>query len=156
MDENIASFLLKSEKLQNIKKEQFEKHQVLICPELTDSRSIWIVCEKSKISNVEQELASFIDERSIGSSILKPIDTMKVRFLKEHCWDKIKEKERSYKDEGVVVCKDDGANTLEVKGTKKGRTDMTMFLEGLAFNVDCKVCCLSIDSLNTALSIKMP
>ena len=156
MDENTASFLSKSEELQNIKKEQFEKHQVLICPELTDSRSIWIVCEKSKIIDVKQELTSFIDEISIGSSTLKPMDTMKVRFLMQHRWDKIKEKEISYKAESVTVCKDDAANTLEVKGTKKGRTDMTMFLEGLALDVDCKVCCLSIDSLNIALSKKMP
>ena len=68
---------------------------------------------------------------------------MKVRFLKEHRWDKIKEKERIYKDEGVVVRNDN----LEVKGTKKGRVDMIMFLEGLAANVDCKVCSFFRSSL---------
>ena len=140
MEKETACFLSKSENLQEFKNEQLEKHQVLIDQELTDPCNIWIVCEKSKMNNAEQELASLTDERTIGSSIFKPIDTMKVRFLSEHCWDKIKEKERSYKDEGVVVSKDDDANTLEVKGTKKGRSDMIIFLEGLATNVDCKVC----------------
>ena len=139
MDKETASFLSTSVKLKEFKKEQLEKHQVLINQELTDPCNIWIVCEKSKMSNAEQELASLTDERSIGSSIFKPIDTMKVRFLRVHRWDKIKEKERNYKDEGVVVSKEDAANSLEVKGTKKGRVDMIMFLERLAENVDCKV-----------------
>ena len=139
MDKETASFLSKSEKLQEFKKEQLEKHQVLIDQELTDHCNIWIVCEKSKMNNAEQELASLTDERSIGSSTFKPMDTMKVRFLRVHRWDKIKEKERNYKDEGVVVSKDDDTNTFEVKGTKKGRVDMIMFLERLAENVYCKV-----------------
>ena len=140
MEKETASFLSKSEKLQEFKNEQLEKHHVLIDQELTDPCNIWIVCEKSKINNAEQELANLTDERTIRSSTFKPMDGMKIRFLKEHRWDKIKEKERSYKDEGVVVCKDAAANSLEVKGTKKGRTDMIMFLERLASKVGCKVC----------------
>ena len=101
---------------------------------------MWIVCEKSKISKAELELTCLIHENTIGSSTFKPMDGMKVRFLREHRWNTIKEKERSYKAEGVTVCRDDDANTLEVKGTKNGRVDMIMFLEGLASKVDTKVC----------------
>ena len=140
VDEETASFLSKSNKLQEFKNEQLEKHQVWIYPEPTDPRNMWIFCKKSKVNNAKQELISFINENTIGSSTFKPMDGMKVRFLKEQRWDKIKEKERSYKDECVTVCEDDAGNTLEVKGTKKGRTDMIMFLEGLAANVYCKVC----------------
>ena len=131
--------MTKSNKLQEFKKEQFDKHQVFIDPEITDPRNIWIVCEKSKISNAEKELTSLTDEKTIGSSTFKPMDAMKVRFLREQRWSAIKEKERHYKGEGVTVNKDDNASSFEIKGTKAGRTSMIMYLEGLAGNVNCKV-----------------
>ena len=131
--------MTKSNKLQEFKKEQFDKHQIFIEPELTDPRNIWIVCEKSKISNAEKELTSLTDEKTIGSSTFKPMDAMKVRFLREQRWGVIKEKEKSYKGEGVTVSKDIDANSFEIKGTKAGRANMIMYLEGLAGNVNRKV-----------------
>ena len=106
--------------------------------DLADPRNIWIVCENSKIYNGEQELTSLIDEKKIISCTFKPTDPMKLRFLREHCWGKIKEKEKSCKAEGVLVL-DIDANSLEVKGTKAGRNEMRIFLEKLAGNVDFKV-----------------
>ncbi|CAB4032729.1 Hypothetical predicted protein, partial [Paramuricea clavata] len=103
IDEETASFLVKSNKLQDFKKEQFNKHQVLVDQELVDFCSIWIVCEKSKMNNVEHELTRLINEKKITSSTFKPVDPMKVRFLKEQCLGRIKEKEQSCKAEGVAV-----------------------------------------------------
>ena len=111
----------------------------MIDPELADPRNIWIVCEKSKISNAEQELIGLTHEKMIGSSAFRPMDAMKGRFLREHRWGTIKEKEKSYKGEGVTVSKDDVAHSFEIKGTKAGRANMIMYLEGLAGNVNCKV-----------------
>ena len=140
VDEETAKFLATSNKVQEFKKEQFDKHEVLINPELADPRNIWIVCEKSQMSNAEKELTSLTDEKTIGSSTFKPMDAMKVRFLREHRWGMIKDKEKSHKTEGVTVNKDDDANSFEIKGTKAGRANMIMYLEGLAGNVNCKVC----------------
>ena len=64
---------------------------------------------------------------------------MEVRFLKEHCWVKIKKKEQSCKAEGVVVL-DIDVNSLEVKGTKAGRNEMMVFLNELTGNIVSKVC----------------
>ena len=139
IDEETAAFLSKSNKLKEFKKEQFDKHQVLIDQELTDPNNIWIVCEKSKIDNAEQELASLTDEKKIASCTFRPADSMKLRFLREHYWAKIKEKESNCKAEGVAVL-DIDAESFEVKGTKTGRNDMISFLQGLAGNVDFKVC----------------
>jgi hypothetical protein len=138
VDEETASFLVKSNKLQEFKKEQFNKHHVLIDPELVDPCNIWIVCEKSKMNNVEQELTRLINEKKITSSTFKPMDPMKVRLLKEHCWSRIKEKEKSCKAEGVTVLEIDSCS-LEVKGTQAGRKEMITFLETLAENVYFKV-----------------
>ena len=138
VDEETASFLTKSDKLQEFMKEQFDKHQVLIGQKLTDPCDIWIVCEDSKMSNAEHELTNITDELKIESSTFKPIDPMKVRFLKEHCWDKIKEKEHSRKAEGVVVI-DGGSDSLEIKGTKAGIKELLTFLEDLAGKVNSKV-----------------
>ena len=91
------------------------------------------------MSSAEKELASLIDEKTIGSSTFKPKDAIKVRFLREHRWGAIKEKEKIYKGEGVTVNKDNDANSFEIKGTKAGRTNMIMYLEGLAEKVNCKV-----------------
>ena len=140
VDEVTATFLSKSKKLQNFKKEQFDKHQVLIDSELVDPCNIWIVCEKSKISDAERELTSLTDKIAIGSSTFKPMDLTKVRFLRKHRWGVIKEKEKSHKAEGVTVSKDIDANSFEVKGTIDGRVNMIMFLEELARNVVFKVC----------------
>ena len=137
--EETASFLSKSSKLQEFKKEQYEKHQVLIDLDLAEPCNIWIVCEKSKIDNAEHELESLTDEKRIECSKFTPMDQIKLRFLREQCWGKIKEKERSYKAEGVVV-QDIDTNSFEIKGTKAGRTDMIMFLERQAGNVHFKVC----------------
>ena len=138
VDEETTTFLSKSNKLQEFKKEQFDKHQVLIDPELADTRNIWIVCEKSKIDNAEQELTSLTVENKISNSTFRAMDPTKVRFLKEHCWDMIKEKEKSCKAEGVLVL-DIDANSLEVKGTKAGRNEIMNFLQELAKSVDFKV-----------------
>ena len=132
--------MTKSNKLREFKKEQFDQHQVFIEPELADPRNIWIVCVKSKISNAEKELTSLTDEKAIRFSTFKPMDAMKVRFLREQRWSAIKEKEKSYKHEGVIVSRDDDANSFEIKGTKAGRANMIMYLEKLAGNVNCKVC----------------
>ena len=110
----------------------------MIDPELTDPRNIWIVCEKAKIYNVEQALAKLIDENKIRSCTFGSMDPTKVRFLREHCWDRIKEKEKSCKAEGVVVL-DIDANSLEVKGTKTGRNEMMCFLQEMAENFYFKV-----------------
>ena len=93
---------------------------------------------QSNICNADQELTSLSNEKMIGSSTFRPIDAMKGRFLREHCWGKIKEKEKSYKAEGVVIL-DINASSFEIKGTKASRADMIMYLEGLAGNVNCKV-----------------
>ena len=136
VDEETATFLSKSNKLQKLKKKQFDKHHVLIDPELADLRNIWIVCEKYKINDAERELTSL----TIGSSTFRPLDAMKVRFLKKYRWGVIKKKEKSYKAEGVTVSKDIDVNSFEIKGTKDGRSNMIMFLEELARNVSFKVC----------------
>ena len=117
----------------------FDKEQVLIDQELTDNCNIWIVCEESKMTNAEQELTSLTDEKKITNSTFKPMDSLKVRFLKEHCWGKIKDKERSLKAEGVVVLQS-YSDSLEVKGTKAGRLDMITYLDKLVGNIYCKVC----------------
>ena len=120
----------KSENLQEFKNEQLQIPDLILIREIIEPL----------MSNSNQVLERLIDERAIESSTFKPMDTMKVRFLSQHCWDKIKEKERSYKGEGVVVSKADDANSLEVKGTKKGRSDMIMVLGELAGKVDTMVC----------------
>ena len=106
--------------------------------EHADTANIWIVCEKFKIDNAEQELTSFIDKNKITSNNFSTIDPMKVRFLREHCWDKIKEKEESCKAEGVVV-REINAESFEVKGTKAGRSEMETFLAIQAGKIDYKV-----------------
>ena len=138
VDEETASFLAKANKLQEFKEDQFDNHQVLIDTELTNPCNIWIVCEKSKMNNAEEELTSLTDAKKIASSTFRPIDPMKVRFLKEHCWGKIKEKERSCRAEGVLVTAGDN-NSLEVKGTQEGRKEMITFLQNLAEKVNFKV-----------------
>ena len=152
VDEETATLLSKSNRLQKLKKEQFDKHHVLIDPELADLRNIWIVCEKSKINDAERELTSL----TIGSSTFRPLDAVKVCFLKKYRWGVIKKKEKNYKAEGVTVSKDIDVNSFEVKGTKDGRSNMIMFLEELARNVNFKVCRLFLlqglfNSLDIAL-----
>jgi hypothetical protein len=138
VDEETASFLAKSDKLQEFKKEQFDKHQVLVDSELVDTCNIWIVCEKSKMNNAKQELTRLTDEMKIERCKFIPMDPMKIRFLKEHCWSRIKEKEGSYKAEGVAVLEID-SGSLEVKGTKAGRKEMLTFLSDLAGQIDYQV-----------------
>ena len=139
LDEETATFLTESNKVKEFQKEQFDKHQVMIDQELTDPRNIWIVCEKSKIYNAEQELGGLADEKKIASCEFKTKDPLELRFLREHCWDKIKEKEKSCKAEGVVV-RDINYDSLKVKGTRAGRNEMMNFLKGLAKKIDFKVC----------------
>ncbi|CAB4043160.1 Hypothetical predicted protein, partial [Paramuricea clavata] len=139
VDKETASLLKKSEKLQEFKRRQFEKNQVMIDPELAESCNIWIVCEKSKMDKAEEEVTSLADEKKIISRKFKFMDPMRVRFLKQHCWDKIKEKEHRCKAEGVVVV-DSGYSddSLVVKGTKAGRNEMISFLKNLGRSVDFK------------------
>ena len=111
----------------------------MIDPELAEPCNIWIVCEKSKIDKAEEELTSLADEKKIISKKFKFMDPMRVRFLQQHCWGKIKEKEHRCKAEGVVVV-DSGNDSLEVKGTKAGREEMIGFLKELGRNVVFKVC----------------
>lgn len=138
VDDETAKFLAKSEKLQKFKKAQFDKHQVLIEEELTSPCKFWIVCEQSKISSVENDLMDLIKEKKIEISKFTTTDPMKIRFLKEHCWDKIKEKETSCEVEGVVVSKIE-SYSLEIKGTNAGRKEVITFLETLAEKVELKV-----------------
>ena len=86
VDEETATFLSKSNKIQEFKKEQFDKGQVLINPELANPHNIWIVCEKSKIDKAEQELTNLIVENKISSCTFRAVDPTKVRFLREQCW----------------------------------------------------------------------
>ena len=111
---------------------------MLIDPELADPGNIWIVGEKSKIKNAEKELKRLINRNKILSSIFTSMDPMYHRFLREHCWDIIKEKEKSCNAEGVVVL-DINANSLKVKGTKAGKNEMMVFLRELVKAVDFKV-----------------
>ena len=90
------------------------------------------------MKNAEQELTSLTDEKMIGSSTFKPMDAMKVHFLRKHYWDRIKLIERRDKAEGVVVL-DEDADSFKIKGTKAGRANMILFLEILAADIDCKV-----------------
>ena len=113
MDEETASFLSKSNKLQKFKKEQLDRNQVMI--KLINPRNIRIVCEKSKMYNAVQELTNLIDKNKISSCIFESLDPMEVCFLGEQA--KIREKEKSFKAEGVVVLNID-ANYLEIKGTE--------------------------------------
>ena len=112
---------------------------MLIDQELTDPCKIWIVCENSQMTKAEQELTTLTDEKKISSQTFKPMDRMKVRFLKEHCFPEIKAKERSLEKEGVVVTKTD-SDSLQVTGTPAGRKEMIIFLEKQAGNIDFKVC----------------
>ena len=138
MNRETADFLAKSGKLQELQKEQFDKNQVFFTQELANPCNLYIVCEESKMNNAELELTYLTGDMKIKSSTFRPSDLMTSRFLKEHCWNKITEKEKSLKAEGVAVtCNHD--NSLEVKGTRKGSEEMTTFLDNLAKNVNCKV-----------------
>ena len=137
VDEETANFLAKSDKLQKFKKEQFDKNQVFCTQELANPCNLYIVCEESKMNNAEQDLKSLTDVMKITNNTFRPSDLMRSRFLKEHCWNKITEKEKSLKTEGVAVtCNHD--NSLEVKGTRKGSEEMITFLDNLAKNVNSK------------------
>ena len=135
IDNETASFLLKSAKVKEFKKEQLDQHQVLIS---IDSCKIWIVCEESKMTSAEKELTSFLNKNKMGSSTFGPIDQRKFRFLKEHCWNKVIKKVQRCKAEGVVVKND--IDSIEIKGTQTGRTDMITFLEMQTQNVLSMVC----------------
>ena len=130
VDKESATFLSQSSKLQEFKKKQFEKHHVLIHPELTDPRNIWIVCEKSKMYNAEQELANLIDKNKISSYT--------PGFPREHCWGKIWEKEKSDKPEDFVVWNID-TNSFERKGTKTRRKEMNIVPKELTGTGDFRV-----------------
>ena len=134
VDEETANFVSKLNKLQEFKREQFDRNQVLIDQELTNPCNIWIVCEVAKMNKAENELARLTDDKKIESCIFKRVDPMKVRFLKEHCWSKIKEEEKSCKAEGVAVLEID-SDSLEIKGTQAGRREMITFLQKLAENI---------------------
>ena len=144
VDKETERFLSTSTKLRQFKKEQFDKHQVYIEQELADRCSIWIVCEKSKMSNAEKQLKSLTDKNRITSYTFALTDLMKLRFLREYRWSKIQEKETRFKVEGVVVL--DIAGSFVVKGTEAGINEMMIFLNKLAGNIVCKVCTLSFCS----------
>jgi hypothetical protein len=90
------------------------------------------------MDNAEQKLTNLTDEKKIGSTKFRPMDQMKVRFLRDHCWGKIKGKEKGCKAEGITVQEID-SGLLEIKGTQAGRKEMVFFLEKLAGNVHFKV-----------------
>ena len=139
IDKETASYLENSGKLQELKKAQFEKHQVFLDPHGTDLCNLWIVCDKSKLDNAEKELTSFIDEKKIASSTFKHTDPMKVRFLNGHCREKIVKERNRCKAESVNVFWHTADDSFEVKGTQQGREDMTFFLQNLAGKVESKV-----------------
>ena len=145
VDKETGRFLSTSTKLRQFKKEKFDKDQVYIEQELADPCSIWIVCEKSKMSNAEKQLKSLTDKNRITSRTFGLTDLMKLRFLREYCWGKIQEKETRFKVEGVVVL-DINAGSFVVKGTEAGINDMVIFLNELAGNIVCKACTLSFCS----------
>ena len=91
------------------------------------------------MNKAENELTSLTDEKKIESCIFKRADPMKVRFLKKHCWSKIKEKEKSCEAEGVAVLEID-SDSLEIKGTQAGRMEMIIFLQTFAENIYFRVC----------------
>ena len=138
VDNETANFLAKSDKLEKFKKEQFDKNQALVTQALANPCNLYIVCEESKMNNAELDLRNLTDDMKIRKSSFRPSDLMTSRFLKEHCWNKITEKEKSLKAEGVaVICNHD--NSFEVKGTRKGTEEMTTFLDNLAKKVNAKV-----------------
>ena len=138
VDVDTADFLAKSEKLKRFKKEQFDNNQVFVNQELANPRKIYIVCEESKMNNAEQDLKILTEEMKIRNRTYEPPDLMKLRFLKGHCWNRITEKEKSLKAEAVaVICYHD--NSLQVKGTRKGREEMITFLDDLVKTVTSKV-----------------
>ena len=133
-------FLSHSTKFQEFKNKQFENHQVLIDQETANPRNVWIVCEQSQMTKAEGAVRCFLQEQKISSQKFLGKDPIKFRFLKEHCWDKIKEKESNSKSEGVIVQidpKDSGS--FELKGTDSGRKDMNDFLCELERKVIFKV-----------------
>ena len=139
VDEETASYLESLDKMQKFEEEQFDKHQVLVETEYNNPCNIWIVCERSKINNATQKLTSFIDENKIASSIFETMDPMKVRFLKDNCWELIKMKANAFRSEGVKVF-DRASNWLEVIGTLAGRKELLFYLGKCAARVVDKVC----------------
>lgn len=137
IDKETASYLTNSGKLQELKKEQFEKYQVYLDPQGSDPCNVWIVCDKAKMDNAEKELTRFIEEKKIASSTFKPMDPMKFRFLNAYCRSKIKKEESRCKAEGVVV--QIATDSFEIKGTQQGRRIMTLFLKNLDGKVESKV-----------------
>ena len=99
---------------------------------------MWIVSEESKINKAEQELRSLTDENKINDVSYRFNDPMKFRFLCDHCWDAIKEKERSCRAEGVTVLDFDD-NAFTVEGTDLGRDHMIEFLNELTRKVGFEV-----------------
>ncbi|XP_028411312.1 uncharacterized protein LOC114533887 isoform X2 [Dendronephthya gigantea] len=153
VDEETAKVLAKSGKLHELKKEMFDKQWVLIDQELNNPCNIWIVCENSKMMNAEQEVTSVTDEKKISRETFKPMDRMKVRFLYEHCFPEIKQKERSLEKEGVVVTKTN-SDSLEVTGTSAGRKEMILFLDILAGDVYFKAQPLNEPGMKRQMSSK--
>lgn len=136
VDEKTAKVLAKSEKLQEFKNEMCSK-QVLI--DLTDPCNIWMVCERFRISDVERELRSVTNEKRISREIFRLKDPMKVRFLREHCFEtQIIKNEKRLEKEGVAVTKT-GSNTIEVSGTPVGRKQMIELLNYLSGKIDFRV-----------------
>ncbi|XP_028391015.1 protein mono-ADP-ribosyltransferase PARP14-like [Dendronephthya gigantea] len=151
VDEKTAEILTKSGKLQRFTEEMSRK-QVLI--DSTDPCNIWIVCERSRISNVERELGSLTDEKKISSEIFKLRDPMKYRFLKEHCFDnQIKKHEKRLEKEGVSVNKT-RFNTIEVIGTPLGRKQMMELLSYLAKSIESRVYHLTEPGMKKQMSVE--
>ena len=140
IDEKTRIFMEKSyNRLQEFKREQFEKHQVLI-DIVNNPCTIWITGEISKMVNAERDAVSLIDKMRIHSCALT-IDPLKLRFLTNHLWSSTTEKIISCEAEGVSV-DDIGSGYLEITGTEEGRKEMITFLGKLIGNVKNKVCIL--------------
>ncbi|XP_046856560.1 uncharacterized protein LOC124449656 [Xenia sp. Carnegie-2017] len=138
IDEETGKFLAESDHLSTFIKEQLNKNKVFICTELVNPDSIWIICEESKMNDAEQDLRNLIAGKKIGNVAFKPEISAKVRFLQEHCWDKIMNKKQKLKNEGVDVEKTADAKSLRVKGTPKGKKKMIEFLDKKAERINSK------------------
>ena len=130
------------QRLQEFKREQFEKHQVLI-DIVNNPCTIWMTGEMPKMNRAVREVASLIDKMRIQSCGVR-IDPLKMCFLRAHMWSTITEKAISCNAEGVDV-NDIGSGYLEITGTQAGRNDMITFLEELSENVEHKVCILDLN-----------
>jgi hypothetical protein len=90
------------------------------------------------MKKAQNELANLSDEIKT-KIIFKPADQMKVRFIKKHCWDEIRNLEFLWKAEGVAVLEID-SESFEIEGTPSAKMNTLSFLDKLAEKIEFKVC----------------